>query len=1356
MAKKKNWSQIEDQSYVQTAQGRDVYEMQQLKRSEFQEEQTMTSRLILCIICSVATFFLVYIIYAFFVYVGGLFHLGATDGSFGNGNAVIQDDNGSGSGGSGMSGGDTEVTHTGGQTQYYIPFDQVGDTEFLDFMGDTDVEVAKDGTSGDGSSYESTHQTGQGMDTGKTDGSTGNMEKGSAKKAGTGFQLWPPKSFWHVFWSFIAALIVFGIMYPLMRRNLDAQNALIKDEDINYYENDQHIALPEEIQRKYDWFPDVGAHSSVQVSSMISHMALLNKGVKEVPVARRYGADVLSEDGSIVYHKGEIIYGPDGEPEYDMMPMFDTKFSDELFKASGMPKLVRMSYDVRGIPYNPGGENREKLKYDTVLDLINEDWTFPAYEPQRPAGAYIVDTAPVNTMVLAITRAGKGQTVIEPTLDMWTREMRPNNIVVNDPKGELLVKFYARATYRGFQLVQFNLINAMKTDIYNPLMMAAQSAREGDFTKCAMYVENIAEVFFPTDGGEDPVWPNAANNAFKRAAYGLIDYYLEAEKSYREECAMRIARGEHISQKTIETHVDAMWGRVTLYNCYQMFVQLTSKKLTNPAKEFATQMKAGAFDDMTQEELDRKADEINKRAELWQGSPEADCLTLYFNATDKLPRNSMRTLVANANNALKAMAGAEKMMASVYGIAITAMSFFTDPTISTLTSGTPSQNVDLAGYSFPRRIGVRFHPDFIAQNHYVGLRAKWSAYEDRDFKNSLGKLFSHADIVNREGWAKYYFDGKFPKDVAYVKLELLNASTDVLVKTYYFEVRKSYQTTLDGRSYMKDPILGTKIAKDGVIYELIKNKEGKFVAGSTKFKRKVLKLQERGFEEVTYEVVNDRIPVITQTYMKYAEKPKMTFLVTPPHLMKYAKLILILIKQLVDLNFDQSYMTKENQKPLYKTRYMLDELGNLQSEGHGIANFETMLSIGLGQDQQFTLILQTLQQLRDVYGESCDKIVQGNTSNIVFLKSTDDSMLDTLQKMSGTTHKSYIEQKTVTSDLERIFMKNEGKISYMKTTKEVPVISYNDMAFIAERNSIVFRAGDSPIWNKNQTILPMSWRLFLNTIKVPGRDFSLQTIPTLSSAVDFDLKKNQPDFAAMLKERMDKALLIDDCIEQYKIEFGYDDADFNRLDLDVRSDDIMKMVEDNIRLSMEREAFTREAAESMEDDDFDPWDTSRFDDMDFEDNTEVMKAVEEEQAKDAFRQAKIYAGGRISRSDLMDGIFAVHRFDQIFINAYLDVRGDFEQDPLFRFKDGNLYDMEGNPLITQVSKTEKDAIVNAQYDPKANVYAEEEVHEEELDRFATYAVEDMFYIFLSSLDRWDFAKGRFEESVIRIMQMEEA
>lgn len=136
---------------------------------------------------------------------------------------------------------------------------------------------------------------------------------------------------------------------------------------------------------------------------------------------------------------------------------------------------------------------------------------------------------------------------------------------------------------------------------------------------------------------------------------------------------------------------------------------------------------------------------------------------------------------------------------------------------------------------------------------------------------------------------------------------------------------------------------------------------------------------------------------------------------------------------------------------------MLDELGNLQSEGHGIQNFATMLSIGLGQEQQFTLILQTLQQLRDVYGDSVDKIVQGNTSNIVFLKSTDDSMLDTLEKMSGKTHVSRKNQKTITRDLEKLFLPNEGKVSYTVQLQEEPVISYNDSATGSVIRDVLFR-----------------------------------------------------------------------------------------------------------------------------------------------------------------------------------------------------------------------------------------------------------------------------------------------------------
>lgn len=1168
--------------------------------------------------------------------------------------------------------------------------------------------------------------------------------------------------------------LVFAVLQPFMRKNLEAQNMLCTTDDINQYTDDQHVALPEELQVKFNYFPDVGAHSSVQVSSLISHMALSNKGIKKVKMAKRYDKNVYDRNGEIIAYKNEIIYDDENNPEYMEVPMFDTEFADDLFEASGAPEEVRKTYDVRKISYNPGNKNKDKLcgeqfvkvrssstgrkriiktgksLYNTVSDLINNDWYIPEYEPQRPAGVYLVDSAPVNTMILAITRAGKGQTIIEPTIDMWMREKRLNNILLNDPKGELLVKNYVRGTVRGYQIVQFNLINAMKTDIYNPLGMAAQAAREGDFTKCAAYVESVAEVFFPLEGAEDPVWPNAANNAFKRAAFGLIDHYLEEERTYRNECSSRIAAGEGIDPQTIDTHVDAMWGRVTLYNCYQIFVQLVGKKMPNPAQVFANNLKSGQYDYLDDDEINDLAKEANRKSVLWNGSSELDCLSLYFNATDYLPKNTMRTLVGNINNSLKSMAGADKMMASVYGIAITAMSFFTDPTISTLTSGTPSQTVDLAGLSFPRRLGVRFHPDFVKRRHYIGLRCMWDAFEDVAFKKNMGNEFQHSDIVSREGWARYYFDGKFKTDTAYIRLRLTNAGTDALVHEYYFVFHKGYQISLDGRTYVKDPVLGTKIAKNGVLYELVKDdKTGEFKPGVTAFKRKrLLTDNNSAIENVWYKVSDESVPVITQSYVRYCEKPKMIFLVTPPHLMKYAKLILILIKQLVDINFDQSYMTKPNQKPLYKTRYMLDELGNLKSEGHGISGFETMLSIGLGQDQQFTLVLQTLQQLREVYGESVDKIVQGNTSNIIFLKSTDDEMLRTLSNMSGTTHRSYIDQKTVTRDMEKLLLANEGKASYMMQTKEVPVISYNDMMYIEKNNSMVFRAGDSPVWNRNETILPMSYKLFENTIRVPGREYSLQTIPTLSSAMDFDLMNNQPDFDKLLNKRMEQALMAESVMKSYNAAFGYDDDDIRRLDKDIYANDIMDMIDaefarQNAAMDFDNTAVRKESISLYE----------------VEEDQEMQKQINDIRKQTEKDGKKVYAEGQLSRGDLINEAGkARHGFDNLFAAVFVKLKKEFANDKCFSVIEDSLYGSTGTemPYIVKQSAEDMELLAGMVSDPTARVFADGEFVQEEIDMFSGYRVTDEFIRFIAGFDGWEtILDGKFDAAVAEFLRKEE-
>lgn len=193
------------------------------------------------------------------------------------------------------------------------------------------------------------------------------------------------------------------------KRNLEAQNAMNDTSDINEYEDDQYLATPDEVMNRYAFFPDMGAHADVQVSSLISHVMIENKGIKKIQIADRAKEDIVDEDGDIVYRKGEPLEDDDGNIITKEVPMFDGEYAKKIFDTSKVDEEFRKKFDVRNVPYNPGKKTYGKLPYETAADLINGAWEYPEYEVQRPAGAYLVDSDPVNTMLIASTRAGKGK-----------------------------------------------------------------------------------------------------------------------------------------------------------------------------------------------------------------------------------------------------------------------------------------------------------------------------------------------------------------------------------------------------------------------------------------------------------------------------------------------------------------------------------------------------------------------------------------------------------------------------------------------------------------------------------------------------------------------------------------------------------------------------------------------------------------------------------------------------------------------------------------------------------------------------------------------------------------------------------
>jgi hypothetical protein len=399
-----------------------------------------------------------------------------------------------------------------------------------------------------------------------------------------------------------------------------------------------------------------------------------------------------------------------------------------------------------------------------------------------------------------------------------------------------------------------------------------------------------------------------------------------------------------------------------------------------------------------------------------------------------------------------------------------------------------------------------------------------------------------------------------------------------------------------------------------------------------------------------------------------------------------------------------------------------------------------------------------------VYVSEC--VATHNTANVIFLKSNDDAMIETLSKLSGVMHESYRDSKTVTVDVQRIALRNDPKVSYTTSTREKPIISFNDLAYLPLRNAIVFCAGDAPIWNTRSTILPMSYRLFKNTIRHYGHEYSLPTVPTLSTAREFDVRKNQPPFIEMFNRRMSQALKVEEATAIYKSVHGISDEQMSELDPDVKAAEIMDIINELVDQD-ERDADAQ--AHALVAKGRASGDMAVVNAMAqkkrHSDGAVPNEAFETEWQKSQNRmkegQRFLFAGGMLSVANVIDlqtgG--ANRSCESVFLEAYDECRHSMENDSMnFSFDQKTLSDARsGEPLVIYRNvKLDFDKARSLVANPKSNVYAEEDALD---DRIASarsrYELTDQFFLFLGSKKSWrDIAHGKFDHAVETIMKRE--
>ena len=112
-----------------------------------------------------------------------------------------------------------------------------------------------------------------------------------------------------------------------------------------------------------------------------------------------------------------------------------------------------------------------------------------------------------------------------------------------------------------------------------------------------------------------------------------------------------------------------------------------------------------------------------------------------------------------------------------------------------------------------------------------------------------------------------------------------------------------------------------------------------------------------------------------------------------------------------------------------------------------------------------------------------------------------------------------------------------------------------------------------------------------------------------------------------------------------------------------------------------------------------------------------------------------------------------HSLDKDIVECYIDIKGDMWSDTrYFSVQHGDLYGTNGSPYIVRTSQSaDLDELQKAAKEKDSKIYSDGTITADDLNALGSYQVTDEFYRFLVSLDRWDFAKGRFETAMARRM-----
>lgn len=185
---------------------------------------------------------------------------------------------------------------------------------------------------------------------------------------------------------------------------------------------------------------------------------------------------------------------------------------------------------TRPIADGQKGDNRlstiEEIQ-KTFIEIPEKNISFPGYGGipiTHYQDKWYIETDTVNTCTVGTSRSGKGQNIVLPTLENLSRAEKQSALVVNDPKQELYLASHDELEYRGYEVLAYNIGDALQSMSDNPFELIIKYWKRGDIDNATELTNTFTNtIYFDPNAGDNKYFNDNAQKAVNALIFALLE-----------------------------------------------------------------------------------------------------------------------------------------------------------------------------------------------------------------------------------------------------------------------------------------------------------------------------------------------------------------------------------------------------------------------------------------------------------------------------------------------------------------------------------------------------------------------------------------------------------------------------------------------------------------------------------------------------------------------------------------------------------------------------------------------------------------------------------------------------------------